>query len=467
MRYGKTETFQKTKFSGKTEICMTEGAIGKQLLFYTLPILLSQIFQQFYSVADAAVIGQYAGADALAAVGTTSLLLSVIVNFFIGLSTGISVVISRLFGAEEYEKLKDAIIAAILACLAAGFLMTITGITGVDSFLKWLGTPKEVYTLAKSYLAICFFGMIPQLIYNMGTAILRSLGNTKSPLIYLIVSSIVNLILDVSFIAFFHMGIKGAAWATLLSQYLSAILILIKLFSLDEQYRMSLSIPAGKNHKEIYKELLTIGFPAGMQAIFMSISSLVIQTSINSFGASAMAGMTVYAKIEGFLYYPLFSFGMAVTGFVGQNYGAQKKDRIQKGMKLALLIAVLFSVTMAIILIICSEPVLRFFTNDQAVIQNGQQAIYSVLPFYFLYGINQVYIGGIRGLNDTAYPMITSLISYCIFRVVFCRLILPIWHDMRVIYWAYDLSWIIMIALLIWRYITIYTQTPNLETAPK
>ncbi|ABR49983.1 MATE efflux family protein [Alkaliphilus metalliredigens QYMF] len=439
-----------SKISRQTELSMTEGPIGKMLFIYTMPILTSQILQQFYSVADAALIGQYVGVNALAAVGISSLLLSVIINFFIGISTGISVLTSQLFGAKEYDKLRDNISTSILLCIVAGIVMTVAGLVGTDYFLAWLQTPGEIYPLAQIFLHICFWGMVPQLLFNIGAAILRSLGNTRSSLWYLVLSSTTNLILNFWLVAGWNMGITGAALATVLSQWLSALLVVSKLFRLDKRYALSISLM--RLQQDVYKELLSKGLPSGMQAIFMSISSLVIQTSINSFGTVAVAGMILYARIEGFLYYPLFSFGMAVTGFVGQNMGAHKEDRIHRGMFLAMITSVLFSIGMSILLIFCSEPVLKVFTSNQAVIESGRQAILYIFPFYFLYGINQVYIGAIRGLGDTSYPMITSLLFYCIFRVTFCTGVLPLWHDMRVIYAAYDISWMLIVILLYFRF---------------
>lgn len=430
----------------QTELCMTEGPISCQLLSYTAPVLISQILQQFYSVADAAVIGQYVGPYALAAAGTAGLLLSVIINFFIGTSTGISVLTSRLFGAGQYQKLQNSITTSVLLSVGAGILMTLIGLLGSGWFLNHLQTPGEVSALAQHYLYICFWGMIPQLLFNTGTAILRSLGNTRSPLYYLGIASILNLSLDFLFVAGWGLGISGAAWATLIAQSVSAILVTRKLFCLDRRYCFSLT--EVRLHRDVFSELLSTGLPAGMQAVFMSISSLVIQTSINSFGAAAMAGMTLYARIEGFLYYPLFSFGMAVTGFIGQNLGACRRDRILQGLTLALKAAAAFSLVMSILLIICADPVLKIFTSDTAVIENGRQAIRCVFPLYFLYGINQVCIGGIRGLGNTFYPMLASLLSYCVFRVVFCTVVLPFFHDMRVIYMTYNISLVIMLALL-------------------
>ncbi|MGI6006659.1 MAG: MATE family efflux transporter [Ruminococcus sp.] len=428
------------------EIRMTQGNILNILVRYTVPVFLSQILQQFYNVIDGVIIGHYVGAEALAATGTAGLLLSVIVNFFIGISTGISVMTSRLFGGEYYEKLKETVVTAVFLCIIAGIILTGAGVCSAPLLLKALHTPPEVQDLAKKYLVICFWGMVPQLLYNIGTAILRSLGNTKTPLWYLGSSVLLNLILDLILVAVFHMGIEGAACATAFSQWVLALCVLWKLSRLDSRYCFRWSIPGGS--VKVGGEMFRLGIPSGMQAVFMSISSLILQSSINSFGSAAMAGMTVFSKIEGFLYYPAFSFGMAVTGFVGQNLGAGKHDRIRKGMKISMGVVAGGTLLLSMLGLCFAEPLLKCFTADPQVLCNGREAVICIFPFYWLYGVNQVYIGGIRGLGKTGYPMTASLISYCIFRVAWCGLLLPVCFDMRIIYASYDVSWILMLMIL-------------------
>lgn len=436
-------------------IQMTDGPIARQLLAFTLPILLSQLLQQFYNIADTAMIGRLIGADALAATGTAGLLLSVIINFFIGLSAGISVIISQLFGHQEYDRLRGCIRTVLSACFLFGLFFTAAGLLGMNSFLVWLDTPAEIIPLACDYLKICFLGMAAQLLYNVGTAILRALGNTTSALYYLAVSSVLNLLLNFLFLVVTPLGICGAALATLLSQSLSALCVLWKLFTLKDPALREAG--AGKTKLPLLEPCYLIlslrkGIPAGMQALFMSISSLVIQTYINSFGYAAMAGMTVYAKVEGFLYFPLFSFGLALTSFIGQNVGAGRYDRVREGMKISMRLAVIGSIGAAILLLLTSSGILSLFTRDSFVLKNGLEACIFTFPFYWLYAINQVYIGGLRGLGQTFYPMFTSLCSYCLFRVLWCRFWDFAIHDMRVVYTSYDVSWVLMLALLFFGY---------------
>lgn len=268
-----------------------------------------------------------------------------------------------------------------------------------------LQTPKGVYSLAIDYLKICFLGITFQLLYNIGTAILRALGNTKDPLYFLIFSCILNLILDILFIVYFGWGVKGAAIATLISQILATLLVMYKIMSLDDNCKLSLK--QIKIYRGYTKDIFLVGLPAGLQAIFMSISSLIIQSSINSFGAEAMAGMTIFAKVEGFLYFPLFSLGLAVTGFVGQNFGAKEYERVKEGINISLKISVYTSLIFIIILNIFAPYILRLFTNDAAVIKVGLESIRIVFPSYVLYAMNQIYIGSLRGiekhLNQCSY----------------------------------------------------------------
>lgn len=430
----------------KCEIDMTCGNISKQLLIFTLPILLSQILQQFYNIADTSIIGHYIGTDALAAIGSTGLLISVIVNFFIGLSTGVSSVIANQFGAYTYDKLKKSISTSLAVSTILGVVFTILGFIFMKPMIIWLQTPKNVYYLAVDYLNICFLGITFQLLYNIGTAILRALGNTKDPLYFLAFSCVLNLVLDILFVVSFRWGVKGTAIATLFSQILATILVLWKLTCLDQKFKMELK--GLKIYKGYTKDIFLVGIPAGLQAIFMSISSLIIQSSINSFGAEAMAGMTVFAKIEGFLYFPLFSLGLAVTGFVGQNFGAKEYERVKDGIGISLKLSVFISLIFIIVLNIFAPYILKLFTTDSEVIKVGLDSIRIVFPSYVFYAMNQIYIGSLRGVEKTFEPMVISLFAHCIFRIIWCSVLLNYFYDMKVIYTSYSVSIVLMLFLL-------------------
>ena len=432
------------------EVHMEEGNIATTLLWFTLPVLVSQILQQLYSMADCMIVGRFGGDGSLAAAGEAALLLSVIINFFVGFSTGVSAISGKYFGARQYEKLQALMKFVVLVSLAVGIILTIPGIFMAGQLLVWLNCPTDVLVQATGYLQVSLLGMTAQLIYNMGNALLRSLGNTKQPLYYLLGSCVLNLVLDVLFVVVLPWGLLGAAAATVLSQWVLAGMIVIRLCRMEPEYRLQL-----RGQTENFRDagyIIKTGLPSGMQAIFMSISSLVIQLSINAFGAQAAAGMVVFARVEGFLYYPAFCYGMALTGFIGQNYGAGKMDRVEDAMKISVRTACAFMLPFSLLLAAVSPWILWLFTGDPAILKEGQSAVMHIFPFYVLYAINQVYIGGLRGLGHTGCPMVCSMICYCFFRVTWCQMLLPFFWDMRVIYTSYDVSWIIMIVLLVWKY---------------
>ena len=425
----------------------TRGAIVRQLLIFMLPILLSQLLQQFYTIADTALVGQVLGAEALAAVGTSSLVLSVMVNFFIGFSAGLSVLVSHLYGEKQYDRLSALIQSIFVTVIAFAVLFTAAGILLTEPLLTALSTPADLIPQASLYLRIALGGMLAQLLYNTAAAILRALGNTTSALHYLAVAVVLNIALDVLLLIVIPCGIAGAAMATVAAQYVSALLALHKLLCLRGAWQLRLTRPFFTPRHLL--PILGTSIPAGLQAVFMSISSLVIQTYINSFGYAAMAGMTVYARIEGFLYYPLFAFGIALTSFIGQNVGAHDLARVREGLRMSLRIAAGGTMGMALAAGLAAPALIALFTDDPAVVANALDAVYYTFPFYFLYGINQIYIGALRGLGDTLYPMLTALAAYCIFRVAWCFAwdIVGI-HSMHIVYSAYSASFFVMAGLL-------------------
>ena len=426
----------------------TRGAIIRQLLIFMLPILLSQLLQQFYGIADTALVGRALGADALAAVGTGSLILSVIVNFFIGFSAGLSVLVSHLYGAHDYTRLSALVRSIAVIVLVFALLLTAAGILAAPAMLAALNMPAELIPSTASYLRITLLGILAQLVYNTATAILRALGNTASALRYLAAAVALNIVLDVLLLFVLPCGIEGAAAATAAAQYAAAALSVRKLLCLHGAWHLTIARPLFQMQHIL--PILSTSIPAGMQAVFMSISSLIIQSYINSFGYAAMAGMTVYARIEGFLYYPLFAFGIALTSFIGQNIGAGDMARVRAGLRASLRLAGGGAAGMAL-LAGCAAPMLiSLFTDDPAVTQNALDAVYDTFPFYWMYGVNQVYIGAMRGLGDTLYPMLTALAAYCIFRVAWC------WswdiagiHSMHIVYSAYSVSFFVM-GVLLW-----------------
>ena len=441
---------------------MEKGPIGRTLLYFAIPVLFSQLLQEFYNVADCIVIGHFGGEYALAATGISGMLLSVLINFFIGFSSGISVITSRLFGSYHYEKLKETLTAVFRLTIFVGVSLTILGYVLCDPLLRLLNSPPEVRPGALCYLHICIFGLSAQIIYNVGTAVLRSLGNTKTPTVLFFFSGIFNLLLNIVLVVGFRMGIAGAAIATLSSQWLLAAMILRCLLSLDPAYSLSFQ---GKGLS--YKEMLAIlkdGIPAGLQAVFMSISSMLVQITINSFGPDAMAGMTVYAKIEGCLYYPSFAYGIALTGFVGQNLGARQYERIRRSVNLSLTTMTALIFPLSLILLYASPVLLKIFTSDPGILFHAHEAVLFTFPVYVIYAINQVWLGAIKGLGNNCYPMLCTFLCYAVFRVAWCQILSPVYHSMRIVYLSYDISFFLMLVLLVPMYLHMFSTVTSQDS---
>ena len=436
------------------EVRMDVGPIHRKLLAYAAPLLLMQLMLQLYNIADCAVVGRFGGAFGLAAVGVAGLVLAVHINFFIGFAVGVTSAVSQLFGARQYDKLRRTIATSVAIATGAGVILTLIGELLGERYLLWLSCPAEALGDARLYLHICLLGLVPQLVYNVANGVLRALGNTKTSLYYLAGSAVLNVILDIALAVGMGFGLEGVAWSTLFSQWALGLAILWRLTRLDGRFCLTGNtrfLPA----KELLS-LLRLGVPSGMQAAFMSISSLLIQISIDTFGPAAMAGMVVYAKIEGFLYYPAFAYGMALTGFIGQNLGSGRLDRVEEAMCISRRTAIYGTMAVCAVLMLLAKPIVAFFTGDPATLSNALAAVYWTFPFYFLYSLNQVYIGGLKGLGETGIPMASALFAYALFRVLWCQALLPYWYDMAVIYNAYNVSFLVSLSILIPAYHRVY-----------
>ena len=436
------------------EVRMDVGPIHRKLLAYAAPLLLMQLMLQLYNIADCAVVGRFGGAFGLAVVGVAGLVLAVHINFFIGFAVGVTSAVSQLFGARQYDKLRRTIATSVAIATGAGVILTLIGELLGERYLLWLSCPVEALGDARLYLHICLLGLVPQLVYNVANGVLRALGNTKTPLYYLAGSAVLNVILDIALAVGMGFGLEGVAWSTLFSQWALGLAILWRLTRLDGRFCLTGNtrfLPA----KELLS-LLRLGVPSGMQAAFMSISSLLIQISIDTFGPAAMAGMVVYAKIEGFLYYPAFAYGMALTGFIGQNLGSGRLDRVEEAMCISRRTAIYGTMAVCAVLMLLAKPIVAFFTGDPATLSNALAAVYWTFPFYFLYSLNQVYIGGLKGLGETGIPMASALFAYALFRVLWCQALLPYWYDMAVIYNAYNVSFLVSLSILIPAYHRVY-----------
>ena len=432
------------KISGRH---VENGPIAPVLFSFAVPVLLLQLLQELFNITDCMVVGHFGGDYALAATGVAGLVLSILINFFIGFSSGISGVASRLFGERGYRELKRTINVLFRLVVAAGIVFSALVIATAEPLLSLMRSPAEVMPHAALYLRICACGLTAQMIYNVGAAFLRSIGNTRAPLLFYLASVLCNLLLDALFVIVFKKGIAGAAVATLISQWLLALLIAGYMMRLDGAYALE-PLGEGLSMRALGRDL-AIGIPSGMQALFMSISSFLIQTCINRFGPDAIAGMTLFAKLEGVIYLPTFAYGIAITSFVGQNLGAGKIDRIRETVRLSLKIMAAVIVPLSLALCLASPVLLRMFTKDAAILFNAREAVLFTLPFYVVYGLNQVFLGTIKGLGDTTWPMICTLVCYSLFRVLWCRLLIPALPTMRVVYSSYVVSFFLMLVMLV------------------
>ncbi len=423
------------------------GPIGRTLFSFALPVLLTQLLQELYNAADCAVLGHFGGANALAASGIAGLLLSACINFFIGFSSGVSAMTAQQFGQGALELLRRTMSSVFRLVLISGVLFSVFGYAAAEPLLRLLRCPEEVLAPASVYLRICACAVVAQLFYNVAVAVLRSLGDSRGPLCCFLASVLTNLALDALLVIGFGLGVRGAALATLVSQWLLALLLFLRLTRLGDGCSLSLTGPGLPLRKLL--GCLKIGLPAGMQALFMSISSLLIQTCIDRFGPDAMAGMTLYAKLEGCLYLPTFAYGIALTGFVGQNVGAGRTDRVAASVRLSIRLcwAIVFPLSLAVTA--AAPLLLRLFSHEPGILINAREAVQFNLPFYVVYAMNQVWLGAIKGFGKTFWPMLCTLLCYAVFRVAWCLLLIPLFETMRVVYLSYDVSFFLMFILLL------------------
>lgn len=430
---------------------ITEGIIWKPLLGFFFPILIGTFFQQMYNTVDALIIGQYVGKDALAAVGTTGTLLNLLISFFVGIASGATVIISQYFGAGDAKNVSKAVHTSMAFAFVSGILITVLGLVTTDISLKALQVPNEIFADAKIYLQIYYGGMIASMIYNVGTGILRAVGDSKTPLYILIVSCIANVVLDLLFVAVFNMGVAGAAIATVISQVISAVMVIFRLCRSREVY--ALTFKYLKFHKDILAAMLKIGMPTGLQSVMYSLSNLIIQSTVNSFGTDTIAAWTIFGKIDGVIWVIIGSFGVAITTFVGQNFGAMKYDRIKKGAKICLLICISLVLIVSILIFFLASPLFGFFTDDITVIEIGVSMARIMVPFYFLYSFVEIYSGVIRGVGETLQSTIITFIGICILRIGWIFAVVPVFKSFETLVLSYPITWAVTAAAFIIYYL--------------
>ncbi len=418
---------------------MTEGKISKKILLFAFPIFLGNLFQQLYNVVDSLVVGNVLGKEALAAVSSTGSLIFLIVGFLGGIFVGASVIISHHYGANDKEKLSIAVHTTIAAGFVAGIIITIIGVGFTPWFLKLMKTPDDVFGNAVTYLRIFFSGGIWMVMYNACLGIFQAIGDSKRPLYYLIIAAIINVVLDILFVAVFGFGIEGAALATVISQFVSAVLAFVKLTRVDEPYKIV--IKRIRIDFDMLKNLMKIGIPTGVQNSVIALANVIVQSNINSFGSVAMAGSGSYSKLEGFSFLPITSFSVALTTFIGQNLGAKKYDRVKKGARFGVIAGVSLAEIVGITIWIFAPVFIRIFNSDPEVIKYGVMHARTTSLFYFLLSLSHCLSGILRGAGKTKIPMYVMLISWCLIRISYITIMVRIIPDIRVVYWAYPLTW--------------------------
>ena len=428
------------KEKSKNRGLMTEGVIWKEILLFSIPLLLGNLFQQLYNAVDSVVVGNYIGAQALAAVGSSAPVINLLVSFFMGLAVGAGVIISRYFGARKKEELHIAVHTSLALTFAAGLVMTLIGVLISPYVLQWVGTPSDVMESSVLYLRIYFLGILSVMVYNMGSGILRAVGDSRNPLYFLIVSSVTNIILDMLFVIVFHMGIAGVGWATLIAQTISAVLTMLLLMRTKEEYQVKLKHI--RFHKHMLYEIVRLGLPSGLQNAIVSFSNVIVQSNFNAFGSLAMAGCGSYTKIDGFAILPVMSYSMALTTFTGQNMGAKKYDRVKQGAKTGILMSVITIVCISALLLMLGPNVLAIFSSDPTVINYGLYMMHVLAPGYIFLAISHAFNGIIRGAGITTVPMIVMVTCWCGLRMAWILTSVPLFHDIGVVFMGWPLTWI-------------------------
>ena len=436
------------------QIDMTEGVIWKQLLLFSIPLILSELFQQMYNTADSIIVGNFVSKQALAAVGATSNVINVIIGFFIGFSSGATVVIARFFGARQENELKRAIHTTILFTLILGVIFTGVGILGTPLMLELLGTPQDVYTVAKTYLQIYFSGISALVMYIMCTGILRAIGDSRSPLYVLVLTSIINVVLDLIFILVFHMGVAGAAWATVIAQVCSCVFLIIRLCNAGDSYRLELACL--RIDKPLLVQVIGIGLPIGLQRSIIAFSNTIVLSFINRFGSGAMAGWSVHSRLDQIITKTSQSLSVATTTFVSQNIGADKRDRVKKGVRAALYLAFASTCIYAVFFVGLNEPLIRLFNRDPDVLYYGKIIITVLAPMQLINTFGQIQAGALRGQGDSKAPMFIMLFSHVILRQIYLNIGWNYSQTMYFVISCYPVGWLFSCII-----IALYTRMKN------
>lgn len=404
-------------FGQRRDVDMTEGGITRHIVCFAIPLLLGNLFQQFYNTVDSWVVGNYVSDTAFSAVGTVGPIINMLINTFLGLSTGASVVISQFYGAKQHERVQDAVHTSVMMTLILGVVFTIIGIAMTPLMLNLMETPDSVRPEATQYLIIYFSGIISLMLYNMGSGILRAIGDSQRPFYFLVVSALTNVVLDLVFVLVFKMGVSGVAIATVIAQTLSAALVLSVLLRAKNCCRLSLK--KLRIHRSMFAKILKVGIPAALQMAVTAFSNVFVQSYINSFGEDCMGGWTAYVKIDQFLFLPMQSISLAVTTFVGQNLGINQVARAKKGIRAGMLMAVACTALLMVPVLIFAPQLVEFFNKKREIVDYGSMLLRLISPFYVFCCINQIFAGALRGAGNSRTPMFIMIGSFVVFRQIY------------------------------------------------
>ena len=439
---------QRLKHTGETD--MTAGSIPGLLITFALPLLIGNLFQQLYNTVDSIVVGNFVGKQALAAVGCTGPIINALISVFLGLSTGSTVVIAQYYGARDNEKLSSAVHTTILLTLAACLLLTVIGVLATPTMLRMMQTPEDVIDQAAEYLRIFFCGVTGIHLYNSCAGILRAVGDSTRPLYLLIFCTMTNTVLDVLFTGVLGMGIAGAAWATVISQFLSAILVLRLLLRTDAAYK--LEVKKLRLDLPILRKICMIGIPSALQMGITSLSNVFVQSYVNRFESTVLAGWTAYNRVDSFAMLPMMSLSTSITTFVGQNLGAGQVDRARSAVRCGVWMGLLSMTVLLTPLMLFAPQLTRLFNGDPEVVRYGAWFIRVISPFYLPFALNQVYLGALRGAGNTRASMVICLVSYVAFRQIYLFLSTRLGGGLLAVALGYPVGWVMCMVLLLWYY---------------
>ena len=423
----------------KYEMDMCSGSLLPKILLYSLPLMLSGILQLLFNAADIVVVGRFAGNDALAAVGSTSSLINLLVNVFMGLSVGTNVMVARFYGAGQKKELEEMVHTAILTSIVSGVILIFVGLALSRPALLLMDTPENVIDQSVLYIRIYFVGMPAMMLYNFGSAVLRAVGDTRRPLYFLMIAGVINVVLNLFFVISLSMGVAGVALATIISQAVSAILVLLCLMRSESDYRVELK--KLRIVKDKMLKMIQIGLPAGMQGALFSVSNVLIQSSVNSFGSIAMAGNTAAQNLEGFVYTAMNALHQTCISFTGQNYGAKQYKRMGKILLICQGCVIVVGVLMGTGVYLAGGTLLKLYSPDPEVIQYGMLRLSYICTTYALCGMMDVMVGSLRGMGYSIMPMLVSLTGACLFRIVWIMTIFKAHHSLEILYVSYPISW--------------------------